>query len=80
MSVSGGWFSQGSVDFHCHKILLSSSPSSAQNTADCTSYDFISSKRKLLWVSKMAQLVKVLYAKADNLSLVPRVHMVEGEN
>lgn len=28
----------------------------------------------------MAQWVKVIAAKSDNLSLIPRPHMVDGEN
>jgi hypothetical protein len=33
-----------------------------------------------LQVSKMIQWPKVLATKPDNLSLIPRTYMVEGEN
>lgn len=32
------------------------------------------------WTSEMAQLVKALVAKSDNLSLIPGTHMVDEEN
>lgn len=32
------------------------------------------------WVREMAQLGKALVTKPDNLNLIPRSHMVEGEN
>lgn len=34
----------------------------------------------LHWAGKMAELVKVLAAKAGNLSSIPRTQMVKGEN
>jgi hypothetical protein len=32
------------------------------------------------WAGEMARWVKEPVAKADDLSLIPRTHMVEGEN
>lgn len=34
----------------------------------------------MLWASKMAQCIKALAAKPDDLSLVSYIHMMEGEN
>jgi hypothetical protein len=35
---------------------------------------------KRLWVDEMSQGVKVFATKLDNLSLIPRTHIMEGEN
>lgn len=32
-----------------------------------------------VWVSEMAQLVKALATRHDDLNLIPRIHMVEGQ-
>lgn len=37
-------------------------------------------KNSMLWASKMAQQVKILATKSDDLCSIPETHMVGGEN
>jgi hypothetical protein len=37
-------------------------------------------KKTKLWTDKVVQLLRVSATKSDDLSLIPRIHVVEGEN